>query len=192
MPKTTTATAETALPEPPAAAVAADAHWAAKLERLRNRPLATAVLRLWDDVALKTAFNAIEERAARAALMAAATPEDESRRIVAEAAAAELADAKAGADQVATTLTFRALPGSAYPDLVRAHPPTPEQVEEDPEVSWNVDTFPAALIAASNTDGIDEELAAEFMRSWGHADRVDLFQAALSVQSQSRGDLGKG
>ncbi|MFJ2780292.1 hypothetical protein [Kitasatospora sp. NPDC087315] len=187
MPKTTTA-----VPEPPADAVAADAHWTATLERLRNRKLATTPLRLWDDIGLKQAFNGIQERAAKAALMAAANPDSESHRIVADTAAAELANATVGADKVSTVLTFRALPGETFTDLVKAHPPTPEQADQAPNSEWNAETFPPALIAAANVDGITEDQAIEFLATWGHADRLALFDAALTPQTERRADLGKG
>ncbi|MFD4397200.1 hypothetical protein [Kitasatospora sp. NPDC058478] len=189
MPKTTT---NAALPEPPAAAVAADAHWALKLAKLRTRQLAEVPVRLWDDVNVRQAFEAIRERAANAALMAAADPEDESRRIVAEAAAAELEDATTGADRFSTLLTFRALPGEAFADLIKAHPPTPEEAERDSTAEWNDKTFPPALIAAASVDGITEEQAAEFLATWGHTDRLALWEGAWSSQITRRADVGKG
>ncbi|MER7707244.1 hypothetical protein ABTX81_30625 [Kitasatospora sp. NPDC097605] len=189
---TTTPTAGTVDPEPPAAAVAADAHWAATLEKLRNRKLAEKVLRLWDDSELKRAFNDIEARAAEAALLAAADPADKVRRAAAVAAEATLADAVKGADAVTIKLRFRALPGDAFVKLIEEHPPTPEQLDKDSDTEWNPETFPPVLIAAASVDGITEEQAQGFMTTWGHRDRQDLFSAALAPQVDRRGDLGKG
>ncbi|WP_329492523.1 hypothetical protein OG618_37150 (plasmid) [Kitasatospora sp. NBC_01246] len=187
MPKTTVTT-----PQPPAAVVAADAHWSATLQRLHNRQPAQSTLRLWEDSALKEAFNEVERRAARTALLAEAHPDDDAKRAAADAAAADLADAVQAADRVSVTLRFRALPGPAFEDLVEEHPPTPAQAEKDPGIEWNPKTFPAALIAAASVDGITPEQAAEFMATWGTADRADLFRGALGPQTERRGDLGKG
>lgn len=189
-----TATADKpAAPEPPASAVAADAHWAATRERLRNRKPVKAVLRVCDDDSLKAA----RDDAARAHRMAAAQVENEATgagreraQKVLDAAEKALADAQRAVDAATIALTFQSLPRTEFEDLIKAHPPTEEQAE-DGDV-WNIDTFAPALVAASSVDGMAVEDAQFFIAEWSAAEARSLFDAALGVQQTNRMDLGKG
>jgi hypothetical protein len=49
-----------------------------------------------------------------------------------------------------------------------------------------------ALIAAASLDGMPEEAAARYLRTWIPSDARALWQAAWSVQHTQRTDLGKG
>ncbi|PZT71502.1 hypothetical protein [Streptomyces sp. AC1-42T] len=176
--------------EPPAAAVAADAHWSAKMGRLRARKAAEVPLYLWQDPEIRDAFEAARRDAHNARQLAESDPANKTLKQEAEEAAAALKEARAAYEADCEVLMFRALPGDAFSDLVKEHPPTEEQAEGGSD--WNEDTFPAALIAAANVDGMTEDDAADLLATWGMADRVDLFQAALAAQNTKRSDWGKG
>jgi hypothetical protein len=178
-------------PEPPAQAVAADAHWAAKMAKLRARQQPTYTLRICDDDTAKTRHA----RAERALLLAQdavnLAPDDPKATRVLENAQQALTEAQAAVDAATLmTLQFRGLPRPDYVALVKKHPPTEEQAEEGSD--WNPDTFPPALIAAASMDGITEDDAAELMRTWANREAIALFQAAQAPQDTDRTDLGKG
>ena len=176
-------------PEPPPAALAADAHWAAKMERLRSRQLAETVFVICDDADVRTAY----QRARRAHDLAQdyvkAHPDDAAAASDAEKTAREFEEAKAAYDQVAIPLTFRALPRKAFESLLKAH--APSETEADEGKQW-ADTFPAALIAAASVDGMSEQDARELVDLWSLAEANAMFNAAYSVQDTTRADLGKG
>jgi hypothetical protein len=178
-------------PEPPAQAVSADAHWAAKMERLRARQQPTYTLRICDDDEAKARL-ARAERAQRLAQDAVdLEPDDPKAKTVMARADKAVDEARAAVDAATLmTLTFRGLPRPDYVALVKAHPPTEEQAEDGSD--WNPDTFPAALIAAASVDGITVEDAAELMRTWANREAIALFQAAQAPQDADRTDLGKG
>lgn len=176
--------------EPPAGAVAADAHWAAKMARLRSRKAAEVPLYLWQDQTVRDAFDEALRTARNARQFADA---DKANKLLAQEAAdaeAALKTARATYEADCEVLTFRALPGDAFAALIKEHPATEEQAEAGSD--WNEDTFPAALVAASSVDGMSVEEAAELLAEWGMADRVELFQAALAAQQAKRSDWGKG
>lgn len=189
---TTTAAKKTAAtrPEPPAAAVAQDAHWAAKMARLKSRRLAEQPIRLFDDPADKDALDTARTEADRAARFARDNPGDPDLAKEAEAAAKALQDLTARLDEVSVQLVFRALPGKRYEHLQAEYPPTEEQ--EADGWGFNADTFPPVLIAAACTDPMTVEEAQELLEAWGPADQVDVFAAAQAAQQKRRSDLGKG
>ncbi|GAA1111294.1 hypothetical protein [Streptomyces javensis] len=176
--------------EPPAAAVAADPHWAAKMARLRARTAAQVPLYLWQDPELRDRFEEARQAAQTARQLADADPGNKALADEAKAAETALEETRAAYQADCEVLTFRALPGDTFTQLVREHPPTEEQAESGSD--WNEDTFPAALISAASVDGMTEEEAAELLAGWGMADRVELFQAALAAQNTKRSDWGKG
>lgn len=177
-------------PNPPAQAVAHDAHWAAKMERLKARTLAEQSIRLFDNPADKQTLEDARTTAGRAARLAKAHPDDRGLAAEAETTAKALADLTSRLDEVSVELVFRALPGRRYEALLAEHQPTDTQ--EAAGWSWNPDTFPAALIAAACTDPMTPEEAEELLEVWGPADQVDVFQAAQEAQNKHRSDLGKG
>ncbi|MFD9792093.1 hypothetical protein ACFWXK_14205 [Streptomyces sp. NPDC059070] len=187
--------------EPPAHAVAADAHWAAKMAKLRARRLPERAAKFVDDPLLRTARNEtlLKLAAARAEAETAAdhqaVPEREREQWVTtrpEVVAAELAagSAQEALDEATVELLFRALPRPAWEQLLREHPPTEEQADQGME--YNVDTYPAALVSASSVDGMSVEEAQELLDAWSDPDAKALFTAALVVNQQLRADLGKG
>jgi hypothetical protein len=69
---------------------------------------------------------------------------------------------------------FRGIGNKPYLDLEAAHPPTPEQIaayrERGQALSWDPETFPVALMAASleSPTGATEELFAEIRATWAN------------------------
>ena len=175
-------------PQPPADAVAKDAHWASTLERLRNRQRPTATLRICDDQAAKDTLATAqwEQRSAQRQYEGDTSPEAKKALKTAETAVTK---AQQAVDEASIMLTFRALERTTLDALKREHKPTEEQAEDGYE--FNVDTFGPALVAAANTDGMTEDQAREFLETWADAEAGSLFQAAWGVQLESRLDLGK-
>jgi hypothetical protein len=186
---TTTRTRQTATPEPPAQAVAADAHWSAKMNRLRNRSLAETTFVICDDQAVRDRHN----RAARAFDLAEnyakAHPKDAEAAADLATATRERDEANAAYDQVAIAIRFRALPRPAYEAVFKAHPASEAESEDGKE--WG-EGYPAALIAAASVDGMTETEARELLESWSLAEANAMFNAAYGVQNTTRADLGKG
>ncbi|MGW2886404.1 hypothetical protein ACWDDN_13805 [Streptomyces griseoruber] len=170
--------------------------WEQKMERLRRRSLPERVLRVCDDSALRTEYDEARRAADRARILAES---DAGNRVLAERAAeaGRRYDAAADALRAASIhLTFRALPRPVLEELLHAHPPTDEQAADG--AAFNPDTFPAALIAASSTDGMTEAEARELLDAWSAPDANALWEAAWGVQQEARtdradlADLGKG
>lgn len=180
-------------PAPPPAAVAADAHWAAKMARLRSRQLPERTLKICDDEDLKEALGAAQwaqRRLVTAAEMPAGEEVPADLQAQLDAAAAAVAAAQEAVDAATIPLLFRGLPRPDYEALIKAHPPTEKQGEDGD--GWNVDTFAPALISAASVDGMPPEDAEFFLATWAPAEATALFNAAFSVQQVDRTDLGKG
>jgi hypothetical protein len=189
------------LPQPPAAAVAKDAHWAAKMERLRRRTLAEQTVSFCDDQQAKRAVGdaAMALARARADAVAASIAEgvsEEQREVWVSAhpgtvaAGHALADTERALDDATMELTFRALPNPVWEALLLEHAPTEAQADSGQE--YNVETFPAALISACSVDGMSEADAQELLDTWSSSDAKALFTAALLANQKMRADLGKG
>jgi len=196
--------------EPPAVAVAKDAHWAAKMARLRARKLPERTLSICDDADAKTAVTeaAMALATARAAAMAECAEqgirEEQRDAWVASnpqvlAADAALSGAQDALEAVTLTLTFRALPRPVWEQLLREHAPTEAQADQGME--YNVETFPAALVFACHVerdeagevvDGMSVADAQELLDTWADAEAKALFTAALLINQTLRADLGKG
>ena len=191
----------TSFVEPPAEAVARDPHWAAKMARLRARRLPERTVSFLDDRDLKQRVTdaALDLAKARTSALGRASemevPADQ-RETWADAqpdvlaAQSTLDDARRALVSGTLTLTFRALPRPVWEQLLREHAPTEDQADLGHE--YNVETFPAALIAASSVDGMSEAEAQELLDNWSDADAKALFTAALLVNQTMRADLGKG
>ncbi|MFJ2279222.1 hypothetical protein ACIOEZ_34300 [Streptomyces sp. NPDC087866] len=184
----TTKTAEK--PAPPAAAVAADAHWAATRERLANRTRPTAKLTICDDADIKKDLEVARYALRRLEDQAKETPDDKTVQAAVDSARADLEAAQAAFEEAAIVLTFRALPRKEFEALKKAHPATEEQAEDDLE--FDVDSLGPELVSASSLDGITVEDAHEYLDTWGEAEAAELFGTAWGVQQQTRMDLGKG
>jgi hypothetical protein len=159
------------------------------MERLRGRARPQNRLRVCDDDRLRQQFEEARETAARARLLADASPGDERGTQHAADAAVALEEARAALDDASDFLTFLALPRPVLEELISQHPPTEEQAGEGSV--FNPDTFPAALIAAASFDGMNEAEAAELLNSWSAPDANMLWEAAWSVQQETRVELGK-
>lgn len=176
---------------PPASSTTASAEgvWAAKMTRLRSRSRPQNTLRVCDDDQLRRRFEEAEQAARRVRFIAEANPGDEQAARQAAAADALRDEARTALDEASDFLTFRALPRPVLEELISQHPPTERQTEEG--AVFNAETFPAALVAAASVDGMSWEEAEELLNSWSAADAGALWDAAWSVQQQSRVDLGK-
>ncbi len=135
-------------------------------------------------------------------------PSAQDRRALADAEAA-LEEARTKAEAETVRFKLRAIGRLAFETLVSAHPPTGKQLTEarkkigewesvphdDDEVppslpDWDVETFPAALVAASLVDpeATVEEVQALFdSDAWSGAETATLFTAALFVNQRMRG-----
>ncbi|WP_405889479.1 hypothetical protein OG427_02835 [Streptomyces sp. NBC_00133] len=196
--------------EPHPAAVARDAHWSAKMARLKARKLPERSLRLCDDdEAKKNATDAALELAkartvARAESIDQGVSEvDREEWTVARpdvvSAQLRLDTAERALEDATVVLTFRALPRPAWEQLLRDHPPTEAQADQGME--YNVETYPAALIAVCHIErdesggevpGMSEQEAQELLDAWPDSEAKALFTCALLVNQTLRADLGKG
>ncbi|MFF3493738.1 hypothetical protein ACFYWS_20565 [Streptomyces sp. NPDC002795] len=186
---------------PPPAAVAKDAHWAAKMAKLRSRKLPERTLSICDDQAAKTAVTdaAMVLAKARAAAVAECAEqgirEDQRDAWVASNPQVVAADSALTAAQdtladATLTLTFRALPRPAWEQLLREHAPSEDQADQG--MDYNPETFPAAVIAACSVDGMSEAEAQELLDAWPDGEAKALFTSALVINQTIRADLGKG
>lgn len=181
-------------PKPPAAAVAAavaaDPHWAATQERLRNRTRPVKALTICDDLEVKNSLETARHLLRRAQSQLADQPNDANLQNVAKAAEADVAAAQEAFDAVAIVLRFQALRRPDFEDLKKAHPPTEAQAEDGDE--YNVETLGPELIAAASLDGITVDDAVGYLTDWAEGEAAMLFNTAWFVQSDTRMDLGKG
>ncbi|MFD5425352.1 hypothetical protein [Streptomyces sp. NPDC127084] len=196
--------------EPPAAAVARDAHWSAKMARLKARKLPERTLRVCDDDEAKknTTDAALELAKARTAARADSVEQgvaevDREDWIAARpdvvAAQLRLDKAEQALEDATDVLTFRALPRPVWEGLLSDHSPTEAQADQGME--YNVETYPAALIAACHIErdldgtevpGMTEQEAQELLDTWSDAEAKALFTSALLANQTLRTDLGKG
>lgn len=176
-------------PAPPAAALAADAHWAAKMDRLRSRALAETVFVICDDQDVRVRHQRAQRALELAQDYAKAHPDDAEAAADLTTAQGAYDEAKAAYDQVSISLRFRALPRTVLEGLYKQHQASEADADEGKQ--W-ASTFPAALIAAASVDGMSEDDARELLASWSLAEADAMFNAAFSVQNTTRADLGKG
>jgi hypothetical protein len=183
MPKTTSV-------EPPARAVAQDAHWTATREKLRNRQRPTATMTICDDHQARQDLDEARKAQRRAALQLDADPDNQVLKAALAGMDERLAQAQAAFDDAAIVLRFQALERPAFEALKKEHPPTEEQAEEGLIV--NVEAIAPPLIAASSLDGITEDDAQHYLDTWAETEAAQLFQTAWDVQGIVRFDVGKG
>ncbi|WP_411142316.1 hypothetical protein [Streptomyces sp. x-80] len=196
--------------DPPASALARDAHWAAKMARLKARQLPERSLRLCDDEHAKKAVTDTALALAKARTQARSESIEQGvleaereewilSRPAVVAEQLELDDAERALEEATVVLTFRALPRPAWEQLLREHPPTEAQADQGME--YNVETYPAALIAACHIErdesggevpGMRGQEAQELLDAWPDSEAKALFTCALLVNQTLRADLGKG
>ncbi|MFF2411857.1 hypothetical protein [Streptomyces sp. NPDC058092] len=181
---------KTTAPKPPAAAVAADAHWAATRERLRNRTRPIVRLTICDDRDAKQALAEAKFNEQRAKDNAERDPSNKVEQAVLRAATDEFAQAQTAVDEASIVLRFQALDRKTYKELLAVHPPTEDQAEDG--YAFNLDTLGPVIVAASSLDGITEEDAAGYLDDWSQAEAEALLNTAFGVQREERMDLGKG
>lgn len=152
----------------------------------QKKPLERSVRIFLDDDPLVALSDARSEFAAAVS--------DEAR---AEAQAA-IDTATQAVEDSSVTLLFRSIGRKRYDRLVTAFPASEEANEEykkqfGGEAPYDADAFSAALIAASCVDPVmSEDQVRELRDSWNSSEYVELFTAALEVNTQRRvADLGK-
>lgn len=112
-----------------------------------------------------------------------------------EQAQAAYEDAKAAITEASTKFTFRAIGRTKYDRIVNDNPKTSEQeAKEDSEevpredrVSWNPETFPLELVAASIVEPkLTREDVFQMWNSddWSTAELSTLFGAAMSANAE--------
>ncbi|MEU1327254.1 hypothetical protein [Streptomyces microflavus] len=181
---------KTTTPAPPPAAVAADAHWAAKREKLANRIRPTVSLTICDDLDLRVALDTARSNLRRIKAAAEDRQDDATGPEAVALAEEDLAAAQAAFDEAAIVLRFRALPRLEFEALKKAHPATEEQAEDGHDL--NVESLGPELVAKSSVDGMTVDDAREFLDTWSPGEATALFNAAWNIQEAARMDLGKG
>lgn len=102
-------------------------------------------------------------------------------------AAQRIQDLEADCDHAAVTFRFRGLGRRAHSDLVAEHPPTQEQQADATDAGirylWNLDTFPAALVAASCFEpaGITPAAASRIAEEWSDGQWQLLWRACITA-----------
>lgn len=142
--------------------------------------------------AAETALRAVETQTRQRQLVSA---EDiaavDAAKAERDEAKDRLAEARAALKNATVTLRFRALGRKRYDDLVRAHPPV-DGVDDDGNVvksrdPYNYETFAPALVAASCVEPtMTAEEAGELFEEWNTAEVMELWVAALAVNTQRR------
>lgn len=87
-------------------------------------------------------------------------------------------------EEMSLTLLFKSISPRYYDSLVSQHQPTKEQAKEG--ATWNLETFPPALIAACSADPIiSDEVAASLWDSedWSRGELMDLFYAVAKLNN---------
>ncbi|MFJ4473229.1 hypothetical protein ACIP2X_37845 [Streptomyces sp. NPDC089424] len=133
------------------------------------------------------------EQADRQQALLSKDADPDARAVVeeqAKKAKAELEDAQKAYDRNTIVLRFQGLERQQLEELLAKHPPSEHDEANGSEFAE--DSFMPALIAAASLDGMPEEAAARYMRTWTPADARALWNAAWSVQHTQRTDLGKG
>jgi hypothetical protein len=170
--------------------------WDALEKRLNSVKKPIAVFRLCDDPDIRDRYLTAKREADQADTHLAGLPKtsDPADRTLleeqAKTAKTALEAAQKAYDAHTIVLRFQGLERQKLEELLAKHPPSEKDEENGAEFAE--DTFMPALIAAASLDGMPEEAAARFMRTWIPSDARALWQAAWSVQHTQRTDLGKG
>lgn len=172
--------------------------WDAIQKKLDSMPKPTQTLRLCSDPEIRDRYQKAKQAAQRAEDYLKSLSKDTDKDALAlvrkqtREAQDALKQAQEEYDEHTVVLTFQALERDRLKDLIKEHPPTEEDEEEDSRAEFHFDTFAPALIAAASTDGMPPEYAANAMKTWALDDWTSLWGAAWSVQQRKRSDLGKG
>lgn len=108
------------------------------------------------------------------------------------AADQRLAEAQAKLDETTVTLRFQQIGRKTYDALLREHPPR-DNDPDDKDAPYHSETFAPALVAASCVEPkMTEEQVVELFEEWNTSELMDLFMAAMEVNTQRRVvNLGK-
>lgn len=172
--------------------------WAALQKRLDGMPKPTQVLRLCSDPDIRDRYQHAKKAAERAEEYLESLSKDVDKDALAlfkkqtKEAQEELKAAQDDYEAHTVVLTFQALERGQLKDLIKEHPPTEEDEEQDGNAEFHFDTFAPALVSAASTDGMPLEFAQQAMQTWALDDWKALWGAAWSVQQRKRTDLGKG
>lgn len=175
----------------------------ATLDHLRKAKQAvqrTVVISLDDDLAAEYE-EAVSERRRLETLLKISKD-----NVIAKAELEEITEKvlalEAQLDEVTVSFKFRSVGRAAFEELLLAHPPTKDQKDDakkqgvEGRLSYNVETFPICLVAAASAEPkLSDEEVKELWHSdqWNQAELMQLFDAALSCNTQRRVlDLGKG
>lgn len=161
----------------------------------RKKQPTTRTVYICNDSDISEQFETAQQTFAFTQLMVGAEGTEEQQAELV-AAKAKMEQLQAAALENSTKFVFRSIGRVPYDDLVNAHPPTDEQQEiarkeggADVDLSWNAETFPPALLAASIVEPkMTPEEIQEIWDSpdWGGNELLDLFNTALSAQTARR------
>jgi hypothetical protein len=170
-------------------------------DHLLKKRAATKTVEVVLDPDAARAVHEAEDRVNRAEARVRVTPDDPAAQEALWAAREQLEGlrAQAAKDDVVVTLRFRSIGRHAYDDLIRQHPPTPDQQDEAKEaggtLNFNPETFPPAVVAACLEEprlSVDEVTEMWESAEWNQAELAELFSAAVDVNSRRETlDLGK-
>lgn len=164
-------------------------------DRLAKKRPATQVVNVYLEPDLVVAYNDAVSALESARLLGA----DEPQLAALEEAARETRERL---DEETVELTLTALGRRQYDALLDEHQPSEEDAAKHRELTgqsaaYNGETFPPALVHASLSAAHGDELSLEDVRgwfdSWGGAELLGLFAAAMEVNTQRRvAGLGNG
>jgi hypothetical protein len=84
-------------------------------------------------------------------------------------------------------IRITAMPPDEFEQLKSNHPPTPEQLKDDPEVEYNKSTFrPALLSACAEGNKSVDEWRDMLKEQFSEGERQEIFTAALGINAGTR------
>lgn len=148
----------------------------------RERPTDTFRLRMVDDTTAQS-----ELAAARSKLRQVSLKHGPDHKDV-KAAQRKVKAAEKTVQACFETITFRAMRAPDYEALIAAHEPTPQQKASQPDLVWNPDTFPPALLAECvlHSDLTAEDWAGVLVENLSPGERRELIMAVGRVHEQAR------
>lgn len=164
-------------------------------DHLRKKKPMERVVRVPLDGDAVDAFQEAQLALGRAEMVKTADPL-QAAKLAADTAElrAALDAARGSLEATMVSMRFRSIGRKRYDKLVTEHPATDEQKAEQPDAAWNLDTFPPALLSASCIEPpMTVEEATELFETWNVAEFMEIWTAALAVNTQRRVvELGKG
>lgn len=160
------------------------------LDRVKGRSLPSVPFRLLvvDDEQLAAAQQKLAEATERKRRADRNLVPDKPERVKeAKNAASALKRAEKAFEACWETIRITAMKPDEFEQLKSKHPPTPEQVKDDPEVEYNKATFRPALLSACAEGGLSpEQWAAELNQSFSQGERQEIFTTCLGVNAGTR------